>query len=183
MRTQLPHSGDRSTVIYSKNSTETARYGYTDYVPAGDPSPPSRIFQTMVKLDTSNNVTNEEFHYAYDGSGRLLQAAFAQTPVSGYSPSTTAFNSGGTYYDSSQVAAHRARAYYLYDAGARSGAMRTPFRRKADSVCIARSENRRTPFRGKADTSVKLKWSPLWGSGSGRAYRYRSPWLCEGNRL
>ena len=36
-------AGDRSTVVYSKNSAETARYGYTDYAPAGDPSNPSRI--------------------------------------------------------------------------------------------------------------------------------------------
>jgi len=96
------------------DSKETARYGYTDYTPAGDPSQPSRIFQTMVKLDTSNNPTSEEFHYAYDGSGRLLQAAFAQTPASGFTPST-----GNPYYDSSHLASSRARAFYSYDAGGR----------------------------------------------------------------
>ncbi|MFI5385907.1 MAG: RHS repeat-associated core domain-containing protein [Fimbriimonadales bacterium] len=106
--------GDRSTALYSKNSSETARWGYTDYVPAGDPARPSRIFQTLVKLDTSNNPTSEEFHYAYDGSGRLLVASFAQTPQAGFTPST-----GNPWYDSTHVAATRARAYYVYDPGGR----------------------------------------------------------------
>ena len=38
-------AGHRSTVIYTKNSSETARYGYTDYLAVGDPASPSRVFQ------------------------------------------------------------------------------------------------------------------------------------------
>jgi len=58
--------------------------------------------------DSTGYPTSEEMHYAYDGAGRVLQAAFAQTPASGFTPGT-----GASYYDSSHLASSRARAYYV----------------------------------------------------------------------
>ena len=51
--------------------------------------------------------STEEFHYAFDSSGRLEDAAFAQTPTSGQ-----------TNYET-YPAATRARAHYEYDPGGR----------------------------------------------------------------
>lgn len=106
--------GDRETATYVTDSG-TVKWGYGDYVALGDPSGPGRVFQTMTKLDSSTAYpTSEEFHYAYDGDGKLRVAAFAQTPKASFTPST-----GQPWYDSSHLANSRARAYYVYDAGGR----------------------------------------------------------------
>ncbi len=54
----------------------TARYGYSDYLPLGDPSKGSRAFQTMNVLDSGGNPTSEEFHYQYDQLGRVVYATY-----------------------------------------------------------------------------------------------------------
>jgi len=106
-------AGDKTRATYSTPSG-TVKWGYGDYTAVGDPSGPGRAFQTMAKLDSSNNPTSEELQYSYDGAGRLLIASFAQTPQSGFTPST-----GASYYDASHPASTRARAYYVYDASGR----------------------------------------------------------------
>jgi hypothetical protein len=70
----------------------------------GTPEKPSRVFQTLNKLDANGNPTSEEFHYEYDSMGRLTNAAFMQTP-----------QTGQTGYSSTYPAAVRARVYYNYD--------------------------------------------------------------------
>ena len=42
-------------------------YKYEDYVPVGNGPSPSRVFQTMVKLNSAGTAkTSEEFRYAYN---------------------------------------------------------------------------------------------------------------------
>jgi RHS repeat-associated protein len=107
-------AGDRTSAVYD-TPNGTTKWGYADYVAVGDPSGPSRVFQTLRKLDSSTGYpTSEEMEDAYGGSGRLLVTGFAQTPASGFTPST-----GNSYYDSTHRAASRARAYYVYDPGGR----------------------------------------------------------------
>ncbi|MGV3616617.1 MAG: RHS repeat-associated core domain-containing protein [Fimbriimonas sp.] len=112
-------AGERSEVTYDTPDGDS-RWLYTDYVPVGDPSSPARVFQTLRKLNVSTGAgTSEEFHYAYDGAGRLSGAAFGQTPQSGTGAPTSA-----PYYTSSYPASKRFRAYYEYDAGGRTLAVR-----------------------------------------------------------
>jgi len=99
--------GDRQASTYTTPSS-TTKWKFTDYTPLGDPSSAARAFQTLNKLDGSGNPTNEEFHYQYDSSGRLIDACFAQTPPSGHSG-----------YSGSYPATTRARAYYAYDPAGR----------------------------------------------------------------
>ena len=96
--------GSRQVATYT-TPNGTVKWGYYDYQTVGDPTGPSRVFQTLNKLDSSGDPTDEEFHYAYMSSGALKMAAFAQTPQSGQ--------------DYSVPADHRAIALYRYDAGGR----------------------------------------------------------------
>ena len=59
----------------------TTRWGYFDYSQHGSPESPMRAFQTLCKLDSLGRRTPEEMHYGYDPMGRLVDAAFAQTPI------------------------------------------------------------------------------------------------------
>jgi RHS repeat-associated protein len=97
-------AGDRATASYT-TPAGTVNWGYSNYVSVGLPPNMNRVFCTLTKLDSNMNATSEEFDYQYDGSGRLAQAAFAQTP-----------QSGQTGYSSSHPAASRCRAAYQYDA-------------------------------------------------------------------
>jgi RHS repeat-associated protein len=107
-------AGDRDTATYATPSG-TTKWQYADYITLGDPASPSRAFQTLRQLDAATGApTSEEFHYLYDSSGRLLEAAFAQTPQSGFTPSGS-----NPWYDASHPASSRARAHYSYDAGGR----------------------------------------------------------------
>ncbi len=105
-------AGERDTATYVTPNGTTS-YKYKDYAQVGDPSSPSRVFQTLNKLNGST-MTSEEFHYQYDNMGRLRQAAFAQTPQTGGSAPTAA-----PFYTQSYPADTRARAFYTYDAGGR----------------------------------------------------------------
>ena len=60
------------------------------------------------------NPTAEEFHYTYDGAGRLTSACFAQSPAANFTP-----GSGSSWYSSTHEASSRCRAIYDYDAAAR----------------------------------------------------------------
>lgn len=99
-------AGDRSEADYT-TPNGTTKWGYADYIPQGSPESAKRLFQTLNKLDSGGAVTAEEFHYQYDSSGRLLEAAFDQSEQSGH------------YYSSSYPAASRARAHYEYEPGGR----------------------------------------------------------------
>jgi RHS repeat-associated protein len=105
-------AGDRLTATYTNGSGAVlGQWGYYDYIEVGAPTKASRAFQTLCKLDGNGNRTADEFHYAFDTQGRLLEAAFAQTP------SDTTPDSNG-YYDG-HLAQTRARAHYEYDPGGR----------------------------------------------------------------
>lgn len=107
-------AGDRQTATYV-TPNGTSEWGYYDYIGIGDPDSPKRPFQTLVRLDpTTGYPTSEEFHYQYDSAARLVDATFAQTPKTGFTPST-----GGSWYDASHLAQERARAYYSYDPAGR----------------------------------------------------------------
>jgi RHS repeat-associated protein len=106
--------GDRATATHTTPNGTTA-WAYRDYVQVGAALSPRRLFQTMVRLDpTTMAPTAEEFHYAYDTSGRLLEATFAQTPDPSYTPAA-----GTSYYTSAKPAVKRARAHYEYDPAGR----------------------------------------------------------------
>jgi RHS repeat-associated protein len=105
-------TGDRLTATYT-TPYGTNTWGYYNYLPLGDPSKPRRGCQTIVKLDSQGNRTPEEYQYVFDCYGRVIEAAFAQTP------SATSSNSTDGWYDSAGLAATRARAHYDYDAGGR----------------------------------------------------------------
>jgi YD repeat-containing protein len=77
-------AGDRATASYT-TPAGTVNWGYSNYISIGLPPSMSRVFCTLTKLDGSFNPTSEEFDYQYDGQGRLMQAAFAQTPQPGQS--------------------------------------------------------------------------------------------------
>jgi len=106
-------AGDRSTVTYSTPNGNTT-WQYTDFVQVGKPMEPTRAFRTFRKLDSTGKPTAEEFHYDYDTSGRLMNAAFAQTPKAGFTPSGS-----NPWYDSSHPASSRGRAHYTYDPSGR----------------------------------------------------------------
>lgn len=105
-------AGERETATYATPNGTTA-YKYSDYVQVGNAASPGRVFQTLNKL-SSGSPTAEEFHYRYDSSGKLLEAAFAQTPQTGSGAPTSA-----PYYPPSYPATTRARAYYTHDSGGR----------------------------------------------------------------
>jgi len=107
-------AGDRCTATYSDGAAQPntiAQWGYYDYLTLGPAGKPMRAFQTLCKLDGNGNRTAEEFHYAYDTQGRILECTFAQTP------SQTSADSGG-WYDT-KLAATRCRAHYEYDPAGR----------------------------------------------------------------
>lgn len=110
-------AGDRETATYT-TPEGTTKWGYGDYLSVGNPTSGNRVFQTLVRLNPTNgNPTAEEFHYRYDIYGRLLEATFAQTPATGYTPSSYSL-----YRDSTGAphpATGRARAHYEYDSGGR----------------------------------------------------------------
>lgn len=92
-------------------------------------------FPALRRLDASYNPTDEEFHYAYDGAGRLRAAAFAQTPASGYTPST-----GQPYYDGTHLPSSRARAWYAYDAGGRLTSVEHWWDGPSSSTLVAKNQ-------------------------------------------
>lgn len=100
--------GERASATYETptgGGTETVKWKYSDYQQVGDPTQGSRVFQTLNKQQYVSSAwidSNEEFHYQFDSSGRLREAAFAQTP-----------QTSQTY--SSATAELRARALYEYD--------------------------------------------------------------------
>jgi RHS repeat-associated protein len=106
-------AGDRATASYT-TPVGTVNWGYTDYIGVGPAPNGSRVFRTVNRLDSNMNPTGEEFHYQFDMTGRLRQAAFAQTPYTGFTP-----NTGSPWYDATHPAQSRARAYYDYDAAGR----------------------------------------------------------------
>ncbi len=111
-------AGDRDTVTYTTQSalglSNTVKWKYSDYIWVGLPTKGARVFQRLTNLDSSTGYPNsEEFHYAYDFSGRIRQAAFAQTPAS-WTPGTGEF-----YYTDAHRASTRARTFYDYDSGGR----------------------------------------------------------------
>jgi RHS repeat-associated protein len=113
-------AGDRVSTTYT-TPNGIQRWAYADYVPTGSAAAgPTRVFQTLRKLDASGNPTKEEFHYAYDAAGRLRAAAFAQTPATGYTPAAGASWYGTT---TSNRPVTRARATYAYDGGGRTMAV------------------------------------------------------------
>lgn len=88
---------------------------YTNYVKVGSFEQGRRAFQTLNRLNQTTGLeTSEEMHYAFDTSGRLRQAAFAQSSQTGTGALTSA-----PYYTSSYPAASRAVAFYDYDGGGR----------------------------------------------------------------
>jgi RHS repeat-associated protein len=118
---QLQRLEDRSAPVARECATSmtpkgSTQWWYHDYVHVGSPTGPHRAFQTMTKMSLSGTTwspTNEEFHYAYDEAGRVIEAAFGQTP------SSTSLLSNGTYYDDTHLATSRARAFYVYDPSGR----------------------------------------------------------------
>jgi len=75
-------AGDRAQAQYiTPNGVQT--WGYFDYVRSGSPDSGKRIFHTLNKMASTGARTSEEMHYAYDTSGALYAAAFAQTPQTG----------------------------------------------------------------------------------------------------
>jgi RHS repeat-associated protein len=106
-------AGERAAVEYLDRDGSSRKYVYGDYVQVGT-SPGQRVFQTMQKQQKSGNnwiASPEEFHYAYDGSGRMLAATLAMNP------STTTVTDGSYY--STALPANRVRARYSYDGGGR----------------------------------------------------------------
>ncbi len=110
-------AGDRETATYTTPSG-TSRWGYYDYLTVGEMNP-GRVFQTFVKLDSSGNRTPEEFHYAYDTSGRICEATFAQSPYIDNTGQSYVPTAGNPYYDTAHPASVRGRAHYEYDGGGR----------------------------------------------------------------
>ena len=103
-------AGERSVATYD-TPNGIRKWEYSDYLKVGPPEGGSRIFQTLTKLVPSGNEwiqSAEQFHYEFDAQGRLLEAAFAQTPQPGQA------------YSAQYPAAHRARAHYEYDPGGRT---------------------------------------------------------------
>ncbi len=98
-------AGDRKDATHV-TPNGTSKWRYKDYVSVGTPGSMSRVFQTMVRLNSGGSETSEQFFYAFDCSGRLKHATFAMTPQNGYT-------------DYSVPAASRGRATYNYDAGGR----------------------------------------------------------------
>lgn len=108
-------AGDRETAIYTTQAVlgqpSSVGYRYESYRTYGDPTGGSRACRRMTKIDPSTGVaTSEAFNYNYDSSGRIQAATFAMTPKS----SVTAPLSNGSWYDSSNPAQTRGRAYYEY---------------------------------------------------------------------
>ncbi len=104
--------GQRSSVIYGIGANSTT-WQYANYVTVGDPLKNQRVFQTMRKI-VGINPTAEEYQYTYDTAGRIQNAAFAQTPKSGFTPTA-----GNPWYDSTHLASTRARTFCSYDPGGR----------------------------------------------------------------
>ncbi|MCO5297493.1 MAG: hypothetical protein M9921_11610 [Fimbriimonadaceae bacterium] len=104
-------SGLRAQTTYT-TPNGTTQWVYGDYVRCGNPLQGALAFQTMVQLDSYGDPTTNEFHYAYDQSGRLVEAAFAQTPTAGSA-------SNGSWYSANDPAESRAHVVYDYDAGGR----------------------------------------------------------------
>lgn len=108
-------AGERSETTYT-TPNGNSKWSFGDYVRLGDPTSGTRAFQTMRKLDASSSVaTSEEFQYAYDSSGRLVNAMFGQTPQSGAGAPLTA-----PYYTNAYPAQTRFQACYESDAGGRT---------------------------------------------------------------
>lgn len=105
--------GDRDVATYT-TPNGTSRWKYSDYISVGSPDSPKRAFQTLNRMNSTPASTAEEFHYSYDSSGRIINAAFAQTPQTGGSAPTSA-----PFYTAAYPAATRARAYYTYEPGGR----------------------------------------------------------------
>jgi len=97
------------------NGIITWQYG--DYAEVGTADNPKRVPQTMTKLSggLSSSLTFEEMDYQYDSRGRLTGSGFAQTPYTGFTPSGS-----NPWYDSSNPAQSRARAFYAFDGGGRT---------------------------------------------------------------
>lgn len=102
-------TGERETSALTVDGMVSAKWKYSDYATVGAPDSSSRSFHTLNKqaLVNGNWVdSSEEFHYRFDSAGKLVNAAFAQTPMTGV---TTA-----PFYTYNSAAASRAEAVYDY---------------------------------------------------------------------
>ncbi|MGV3615282.1 MAG: RHS repeat-associated core domain-containing protein [Fimbriimonas sp.] len=106
--------GLRGRVTYDTPNGIT-KWEYLDYTRVGNPLKGSRVFQTLRKLNGSNQGTDEEMHYCYDSQGRLTNAMFAQVRQTGSGTPSSA-----PYYTQNHPAASRARAYYAFDPAGRA---------------------------------------------------------------
>ena len=94
------------------NGTKT--WQYDDYETVGPTENGKRVFQSLT-LVQSGQPSAEQLQYAFNTHGGLRSAVFAQTPASGFTPS-----SGNPWYDATHLASVRARTWYAYDAEGRS---------------------------------------------------------------
>ncbi len=103
---------NRNTASYfDGNLNLLAAWGYFDFQLVVGKNGPSWAFQTLCRLNANGTRSPEEFHYHFDPTGKLIEAAFAQTP----SNNTPGANG---YYDA-HLAQTRARAEYSYDPAGR----------------------------------------------------------------
>lgn len=105
-------TGDRDTATYATPNGTTV-WKYTDYIRVGDAVSAKRAFERLI-LVKSGNPSAEEYDYGYDSEGRVRDAAFAQTPATGFTPAA-----GSYWYDRTNQAQSRARARYTFDDGGR----------------------------------------------------------------
>jgi RHS repeat-associated protein len=107
--------GSRAMATYT-TPQGTTKWGYDDYISVGMPESFSRVFQTLNKANSSTGAfTTEEMHYHFDSSGRILFAAFAQSPqTEGIDPPTSA-----PFYTNDYPALKRALSSYQYEPGGR----------------------------------------------------------------
>lgn len=101
--------GDRETATFD-TPNGLSQYKYEDYISLGSPDSSKRAFQTMNRMFPSGSSfvkDGEEFHYQYDSSGRLLEAAFAQYRQLDQ-------NSNPIQYSSTYPALKRARQFTDY---------------------------------------------------------------------
>jgi RHS repeat-associated protein len=109
--------GERQFATYT-TPNDTEIWQYADFIQVGQGTDAKMAFQTLLKVtgSVSNPVpTSEEEDYAYDTSGRIENAAFAQTPQTNYTPP-----SGNRWYSTSEEPASRCREFFDFDPAGRN---------------------------------------------------------------